>query len=146
MTEKRFTIGETYINEVEHIDILDNGKPIMGVINDDNIQDIINLLNAQDGKIQSLECENEMLSKQKKELIMERNLFQQKKNRYSRLYDLKQVEVNARVNSLNKVCDYYLKEVHFKEDVNPNDAVKEVVNKIRNTNIYTQEIEEDLYE
>ena len=62
------------------------------------------------------------------------------------LFPQKVAEVNARVNSLNNVCDYYLKEVHFKEDVNPNDAVKEVVNKIRNTNIYTQEIEEDLYE
>lgn len=69
------------------------------------------------------------------ELITERNLLVQKKNRYYRLYNNMVEEVKARVNTLNKVCEYYLTEVQFKEDTNPNEAVKEVINGILNTEV-----------
>lgn len=70
-----------------------------------------------------------------KELITERNLLMQKKDRYYRLYELKDAEVTARVNGLNKVCEYYTSEVLFKSDTDPNRAVKEVINAILNTEV-----------
>ena len=62
MTEKRFTIGVTYFTEaVEYTEIFDNGKPIMEIVDDDNIQDIIDLLNEQEDRIKELEKENTFL-------------------------------------------------------------------------------------
>ena len=61
---------------------------------------------------------------------------EQKIQRWKNLYELKDSEVTARVDALNKVCEYYTSEVLFKSDVDPNKAVKEVINEILNAPIY----------
>ena len=63
------------------------------------------------------------------------NKQEQKIQRWKRLYEIKDAEVTARVDALNKVCEYYLTEAQFKADTDPNDAVKEVINRILNTEV-----------
>ena len=72
-------------------------------------------------KVQKFKEENEQLK--------------QKIQRWKNLYKLKDAEVTARVDGLNKVCEYYLTEAQFKSDTDPNDAVKEVINEILNTEV-----------
>lgn len=67
------------------------------------------------------------------------NEQEQKIQRWKNLYELKDAEVTARVDSLNKVCNYYLNEVLFKSDVDPNKAVQEVINEILNTEVENDE-------
>ena len=63
------------------------------------------------------------------------NEQEQKIQRWKTLYELKEAEVTARVDALNKVCEYYTSEVLFKSDVDPNKAVREVINEILNTEV-----------
>lgn len=63
------------------------------------------------------------------------NEQEQKIQRWKNLYELKDSEVTARVDGLNKVCEYYTSEVLFKSDTDPNRAVKEVINAILNTEV-----------
>ena len=63
------------------------------------------------------------------------NEQEQKIQRWKNLYELKDSEVTARVDALNKVCEYYTSEVLFKSDVDPNKAVGEVINEILNTEV-----------
>ena len=63
------------------------------------------------------------------------NEQEQKIQRWKTLYEIKDKEVTARVDGLNKVCEYYTSEVLFKSDVDPNKAVKEVINRILNTEV-----------
>ena len=72
-------------------------------------------------KVQKFKEENEQLK--------------QEIQRWKNLYELKDAEVTARVDALNKVCEYYTSEVLFKSDVDPNKAVKEVINRILNTEV-----------
>ena len=58
--------------------------------------------------------------------------------RWKNLYEIKDAEVTARVDALNRVCEYYLSETRFKGDTDPNDAVKEVINEILNAPIYEE--------
>ena len=83
--------------------------------------DVVDLLNKQDEEI--------------KELETKRKLLVQKKNRYFRLYNSMVAEVKARVDTLNKVCEYYLTEAQFKAETDPNEAVKEVIHEILNTEV-----------
>ena len=82
-------------------------------------------------KIKELESENEDLREVNKETVKQCE-------RWKNLYELKDAEVTARVDALNKVCEYYTSEVLFKSDVDPNKAVKEVINEILNTPIYEE--------
>lgn len=66
------------------------------------------------------------------------NEQEQKIQRWKNLYEIKDAEVTARVDALNKVCEYYTSEVLFKSDVDPNKAVKEVINEILNAPIYEE--------
>ena len=63
------------------------------------------------------------------------NEQEQKIQRLKTLYELKDKEVTARVDALNRVCEYYTSEVLFKSDVDPNKAVKEVITEILNTEV-----------
>ena len=63
------------------------------------------------------------------------NEQEQKIQRWKNLYELKDAEVTARVDALNEVCEYYLTEAQFKADTDPNEAVKEVINRILNTEV-----------
>ena len=72
-------------------------------------------------KVQKFKEENEQLK--------------QKIQRWKKLYEIKDAEVTARVDALNKVCEYYTSEVLFKSDVDPNKAVREVINRILNTEV-----------
>lgn len=63
------------------------------------------------------------------------NEQEQKIQRWKKLYEIKDAEVTARVDGLNKVCEYYLTEAQFKADTDPNQAVKEVINEILNTEV-----------
>jgi len=89
-------------------------------------------------QIQKLESENEDLQEVNKEnqLLHEENVKQCEK--WRNLYELKDSEVTARVDTLNRVCEYYLSETRFKGDTDPNDAVKEVINEILNAPIYEE--------
>lgn len=51
MSEKRFTSNERWIAEGTIVDICDNGKVIMQVFDDDNIQNVVDLLNEQQATI-----------------------------------------------------------------------------------------------
>ena len=82
-------------------------------------------------QIQKLESENEDLREVNKETVKQCE-------RWKNLYELKDAEVTARVDALNKVCEYYTSEVLFKSDVDPNKAVKEVINEILNAPIYEE--------
>ena len=82
-------------------------------------------------KIKELEKENEDLREVNKETVKQCE-------RWKNLYELKDAEVTARVDALNKVCEYYTSEVLFKSDVDPNKAVKEVINEILNAPIYEE--------
>lgn len=68
-------------------------------------------------------------------LKKENEQLKQKIQRWKNLYELKDAEVTARVDALNKVCEYYTSEVLFKSDTDPNRAVKEVLNEILNTEV-----------
>ena len=89
-------------------------------------------------QIQKLESENDDLREVNKEnqLLHEENVKQCEK--WKNLYELKDSEVTARVDTLNRVCEYYLSETRFKGDIDPNDAVKEVINEILNAPIYEE--------
>ena len=88
--------------------------------------------------MKKLEKENEDLREVNKEnqLLHEENVKQCE--RWKNLYELKDSEVTARVDALNRVCEYYLSETRFKGDTDPNDAVKEAINEILNTPIYEE--------
>ena len=86
-------------------------------------------------QIQKLESENEDLREVNKETVKQCE-------RWKNLYELKDAEVTARVDALNKVCEYYTSEVLFKSDVDPNKAVKEVINEILNAPIYEEGLRE----
>ena len=92
---------------------------------DDNVfhflWEVAPILNEQQSTIQSLKEENEQLK--------------QKIQRWKTLYEIKDKEVTARVDALNEVCEYYTSEVLFKSDTDPNKAVKEVINRILNTEV-----------
>ena len=92
----------------------------------------------KEAQIQQLEKENEDLREVNKEnrLLHEENVKQCE--RWKKLYELKDSEVTARVDTLNRVCEYYLSETRFKGDIDPNDAVKEVINEILNAPIYEE--------
>lgn len=85
-----------------------------------------------------LKKENEDLREVNKEnqRLHEENVKQCE--RWRKLYEIKDAEVTARVDALNKVCEYYTSEVLFKSDVDPNQAVKEVINEILNAPIYEE--------
>ena len=86
-------------------------------------------------QIQKLESENEDLREVNKEnqRLHEENVKQCE--RWRKLYEIKDAEVTARVDALNKVCEYYTSEVLFKSDTDPNKAVKEVITEILNTEV-----------
>ena len=92
----------------------------------------------KEAQIQQLEKMNEDLREVNKEnkLLHEENVKQCEK--WKNLYELKDSEVTARVDSLNRVCNYYLTEVQFIADTDPNEAVKEVINEILNAPIYEE--------
>ena len=89
----------------------------------------------KEAQIQLLEKVNEDLREVNKEnkLLHEENVKQCEI--WKRLYEIKDAEVTARVDALNKVCEYYTSEVLFKSDVDPNKAVKEVITEILNTEV-----------
>ena len=66
------------------------------------------------------------------------NEQEQEIQRWKNLYELKDAEVTARVDALNRVCEYYTSEVQFTADTDPNQAVKEVINEILNAPIYEE--------
>lgn len=62
MSEKRFTANGRWITEGTIVDICDdNGKVIMQVFDDDNIQNIVNLLNELNDESRKLKEENSQL-------------------------------------------------------------------------------------
>ena len=89
----------------------------------------------KEAQIQQLEKVNEDLREVNKEnqLLHEENVKQCE--RWKNLYELKDAEVTARVDALNRVCEYYTSGVLFKSDVDPNKAVREVINEILNTEV-----------
>lgn len=117
---------------------------LLNELSDDNrqLKKLLKENNEKFGKcwdrIYSLEKVNEDLREVNKEnqLLHEENVKQCE--RWKNLYELKDAEVTARVDALNRVCNYYLTETQFKAETDPNDAVKEVINEILNAPIYEE--------
>ena len=105
MSDERFVVSTNEIGEIIVTDVETGNVYHYGSMS--NFLGLIRLLNEQEQKIQ----------------------------RWKNLYELKDAEVTARVDALNEVCEYYTSEVLFKSDVDPNEAVKEVINRILNTEV-----------
>ena len=161
MSEKRFVIDEEGISDnktdkwycwkEEVVDLLNEQQSIirrdeisiktmmsnMKKLEEEKVE-LMEDCACQYKQIQKLESENEDLQEVNKEnqLLHEENVKQCEK--WKNLYELKDAEVTARVDTLNRVCEYYLSETRFKGDIDPNDAVKEVINEILNAPIYEE--------
>ena len=139
MSDERFTIHKENMYKEDWYDypfcIKEDGEVVLETIPLYIAEKVRDKLNEQEQKIQLLEKENEDLREVNKEnqLLHEENVKQCE--RWKNLYELKDAEVTARVDALNKVCEYYTSEVLFKSDVDPNKAVKEVINRILNTEV-----------
>ena len=150
------TVGEIIVTDVEtgtvyHYGSMSNFLGLIRLLNEQNEKikklhrdvhigdeldkEKLEALKDAETKIQLLEKENEDLREVNKEnqLLHEENVKQCE--RWKTLYELKDKEVTARVDALNKVCEYYTSEVLFKSDVDPNKSVKEVINRIMNTEV-----------
>ena len=152
MSEKRFT--DIWCSETGHIGVTDYGidkeftssefEDFLNELNEEN--DVLKqqlqtryVVNKQYEELQRLKKENEDLREVNKEnqLLHEENVKQCE--RWKKLYEIKDAEVTARVDALNRVCEYYTSEVLFKSDVDPNKAVQEVINEILNTEVENDE-------
>ena len=161
MSEKRFKLD---YEEDDAIFIVEDDDIVYPIRNDTikefELQKLVDKLNEQQELIEELQVSDEMGWKRaehfekkcpkelhnKKMYIKrlkykvqkfkeENEQLKQKIQRWKNLYKLKDAEVTARVDGLNKVCEYYLTEAQFKSDTDPNDAVKEVINEILNTEV-----------
>ena len=161
MSEKRFvcidigygdgwyiTDNGERLSEMEIVDLLNDQQAI---IHRDEIS-----INTMMSNMKKLEEENKQLKQEHKVVIDEmitdyKNLEEENEElkeihqkgsksceKWKNLYELKDSEVTARVDSLNRVCNYYLTEVQFIADTDPNEAVKEVINEILNAPIYEE--------
>jgi len=161
MSEKRFVIDEEGISDnktdkwycwkEEVVDLLNEQQSIihrdemsiktmmsnMKKLEEEKVE-LMEDCACQYRQIQKLESENEDLREVNKEnrLLHEENVKQCE--RWKKLYEIKDAEVTARVDTLNRVCDYYTSEALFKADTDPNKAVKEVINEILNAPIYEE--------
>ena len=153
MSEKRFIIVKSIENLYAIVDKerADKEQILILSLHKEQLGAVCDLLNEQQAIIRrdeisiktmmsnmkKLEKENEDLREVNKEnqLLHEENVKQCE--RWKNLYELKDSEVAARVDTLNRVCNYYI-EVQFKADTDPNEAVKEVINEILNTPIYEE--------
>lgn len=129
MSEQQFVIDKLYYTIMTPVEKISVGRSYM------TYGEVVGCLNEQEQKIQLLEKENEDLREVNKEnqRLHEENVKQCE--RWRNLYELKDAEVTARVDALNKVCEYYLTETRFKGDTDPNEAVKEVLKEILNTEV-----------
>lgn len=126
MSEKRFKV----CIDNNSVGLLDNSVKLI-FIKFTNKEDAVSCkdsLKYQCNLMNELYDENEQLKEENEQL-------KQKIQRWKNLYDIKDAEVTARVDALNKVCEYYTSEVLFKSDTDPNRAVKEVLNEILNTEV-----------
>ena len=129
----------TLLNWEDVVDLLNEQQDTIGeqkiaideLITDYEKVELMEDCACQYKQIQKLESENEDLREVNKETVKQCE-------RWKNLYELKDAEVTARVDALNKVCEYYTSEVLFKSDVDPNRAVKEVINEILNAPIYEE--------
>ena len=125
MTDK-FVVSTNEIGEIIVTDVEKGNVCRYGDIS--RFFGLIRLLNEQDMKIRQLNSDYNYLKEVNKETVKQCE-------RWKTLYEIKDKEVTARVDALNKVCEYYTPEVLFKSDVDPNKAVKEVINGILNTEV-----------
>ena len=126
MSEKRFKV----CIDNNSVGLLDNSVKLI-FIKFTNKEDAVSCkdsLKYQCNLMNELYDENEQLKEENEQL-------KQKIQRWKNLYEIKDAEVTARVDALNKVCEYYTSEVLFKSDTDPNRAVKEVLNEILNTEV-----------
>ena len=134
MSEKRFT--DIWCSETGHIGVTDYG--IDKEFTSDEFEDFLNELNDENDILKQQLQTKYIVNKQYEELQRlkkENEQLKQKIQRWKNLYELKDSEVTARVDALNRVCEYYTSEVLFKSDVDPNKAVREVINEILNTEV-----------
>lgn len=134
MSEKRFT--DISCSETGHIGVTDYG--IDKEFTSDEFEDFLNKLNDENDILKQQLKTKYIVNKQYEELqrLKEENeQLKQKIQRWKNLYEIKDAEVTARVDGLNKVCNYYLTEAQFKADTDPNRAVQEVINAILNTEV-----------
>ena len=143
MSEKRFKLLSGGFDEegnplyrIDTTDMLGNYEICKKVIEQQAIirRDEMSIKTMM-SNMEKLEKENEDLREVNKEnqLLHEENVKQCE--RWKNLYELKDAEVTARVDALNRVCEYYTSGVLFKSDVDPNKAVREVINEILNTEV-----------
>ena len=148
MSEKRFVIDEEGISDNKTDKWYCWKEEVVDLLNEQ--QELIEELQVSDemgwkrAEMFEKKCPKELHNKKmyikrleyKVQKFKEENeQLKQKIQRWKNLYELKDAEVTARVDALNKVCEYYTSEVLFKSDTDPNRAVKEVLNEILNTEV-----------
>ena len=63
------------------------------------------------------------------------NEQEQKIKRWKTLYEIKDKEVTARVKRLNEICNQYKHTITFDKDIDPNDAVNILCDRILQTEV-----------
>ena len=114
MSQKRFSLKEWEdLNYCEHC--FYDGESLL------SDSDVVVLLNKQQATISQLKEENEQLK--------------QKIQRWKTLYEIKDKEVTARVKRLNEICNQYKYAITFDKDIDPNDAVNILCDRILQTEV-----------
>jgi len=138
MSEKRFILAEDSNGLFSIFDNEDSEDEPLLYGARFGTEKIVDLLNEQQSIIRRDEISIKTMMSNMEKLEKENEQLKQKIQRWKNLYELKDAEVTARVDALNRVCNYYLTEVQFKGETDPNEAVKEVINEILNAPIYEE--------
>lgn len=128
MSEKRFTdIG---CSETGHIGVTDYGidKEFTSI----EFEDFLNELNEENQRLKN-DCS--ILVQSNQEYRKENEQLKQKIQRWKTLYELKDKEVTARVKRLNEICNQYKYAITFDKDIDPNDAVNILCDRILQTEV-----------
>lgn len=131
MTEKRFTYTTRVITDKKGYSkdyIFDNETLL-------HTEQIVAILNAQADYIdyvtkeRNLAC-NKLDNYKEKVWELEKEI-----HRWKTLYEIKDKEVTARVKRLNEICNRYKYAITFDKDIDPNDAVNILCDRILQTEV-----------
>lgn len=136
MIEKRFKLSKYATPSSVSYFCDENGrmlnKEVVKVLNEQ-----LSIIRRDEISIKTMMSNMKKLEEENEELKEIHQKGSKSCEKWKNLYELKDSEVTARVDTLNRVCNYYL-EVQFKADTDPNEAVKEVINEILNAPIYEE--------
>jgi len=145
MSEKRFVLCKK--GDVEYIE--DNG--CVQLYGFDVLCEMLNEFNDENKELKSEIEQSDLISEdivcadiqhqllkvtdENKELKKENEQLKQKIQRWKTLYEIKDKEVTARVKRLNEICNQYKYAITFDKDIDPNDAVNILCDRILQTEV-----------